>query len=117
VITPWKEDFVARKHETEGPVKGAYFTGRCHLHGGKTPAGIGSPHFKHGFYSKYVPEGWWLRSMRRSRRCRARKRDGGRCLQWAVMGDELSRCVAHQYVTAGELYDLYFTRGGRRRKS
>lgn len=30
--------------------------GRCYLHGGKTPSGIESPHFKHGRYSKYLPE-------------------------------------------------------------
>lgn len=29
--------------------------GRCRLHGGKTPAGIASPHFKTGRYSKYLP--------------------------------------------------------------
>jgi hypothetical protein len=29
--------------------------GRCKMHGGKTPGGIASPHFRHGRYSKYVP--------------------------------------------------------------
>jgi hypothetical protein len=29
--------------------------GRCHIHGGETPGGIASPHFKHGRYSKYLP--------------------------------------------------------------
>src|SRR5215813_8022692 len=27
----------------------------CHIHGGKTPAGIAAPRFKHGRYSKYLP--------------------------------------------------------------
>src|SRR5262245_14503330 len=27
----------------------------CHIHGGKTPAGIASASFKHGRYSKYLP--------------------------------------------------------------
>jgi hypothetical protein len=31
--------------------------GRCRLHGGKTPGGIASPHWKHGRYSRYVPNG------------------------------------------------------------
>lgn len=30
--------------------------GRCNLHGGKSPRGIASPHFKHGRYSKSLPE-------------------------------------------------------------
>lgn len=30
--------------------------GRCHRHGGATPGGIGSPHLKHGRYSRYLPE-------------------------------------------------------------
>lgn len=29
---------------------------RCKLHGGATPRGIGSPHFKTGKYSKYLPD-------------------------------------------------------------
>jgi Spy/CpxP family protein refolding chaperone len=29
--------------------------GRCRLHGGKTPKGIASPHWKTGRYSKYLP--------------------------------------------------------------
>lgn len=29
----------------------------CHKHGGLTPRGIASPHFKHGRYSKYMPVG------------------------------------------------------------
>jgi len=29
----------------------------CAIHGGKTPCGIASPHFKHGRYSKYLPTG------------------------------------------------------------
>jgi hypothetical protein len=31
--------------------------GRCRLHGGKTPGGIASPHWKHGRFSRYVPNG------------------------------------------------------------
>ena len=31
--------------------------GRCYLHGGPTPKGIASPHFKHGRRSKYLPQG------------------------------------------------------------
>jgi hypothetical protein len=29
---------------------------KCVVHGGKTPGGIASPHFKHGRYSKYLPD-------------------------------------------------------------
>lgn len=28
----------------------------CRVHGGKTPGGLASPHWKHGKYSKYLPE-------------------------------------------------------------
>lgn len=35
----------------------ALTNGRCHLHGGRAPKGIASPHFKHGRYSKYLPRG------------------------------------------------------------
>jgi len=31
--------------------------GRCRMHGGKTPKGVDSPHFKTGRYSKYMPSG------------------------------------------------------------
>src|SRR3712207_8368067 len=27
----------------------------CHMHGGKTPMGPGSPHFRHGRRSKFLP--------------------------------------------------------------
>jgi hypothetical protein len=30
--------------------------GRCRVHGGATPAGVASPHFKHGRRSKYFPK-------------------------------------------------------------
>jgi hypothetical protein len=30
--------------------------GRCSKHGGKTPRGVASPNFKHGLYSKSMPE-------------------------------------------------------------
>lgn len=30
--------------------------GRCRLHGGKTPNGVDSPHFKTGRHSKYLPK-------------------------------------------------------------
>jgi hypothetical protein len=30
--------------------------GRCRMHGGKSPRGVDSPHFKHGRYSKSVPD-------------------------------------------------------------
>src|SRR3972149_6206199 len=29
--------------------------GRCHIHGGKSPSGVASPHFKTGRYSKDMP--------------------------------------------------------------
>lgn len=35
------------------PVDGAK---RCRMHGGTSPKGIASPHFKHGKYSQYMPE-------------------------------------------------------------
>lgn len=41
---------VCQKH----PMKGKT---RCHKHGGKTPCGMASPHWKGGKYSKYVPKG------------------------------------------------------------
>jgi hypothetical protein len=31
--------------------------GKCRLHGGLTPAGVASPNFRHGAYSKCVPRG------------------------------------------------------------
>lgn len=30
---------------------------KCYHHGGKSPKGVASPHFKHGRYSKYLPVG------------------------------------------------------------
>ena len=30
---------------------------KCRSHGGKTPRGVGSPHWKHGRYAKYLPTG------------------------------------------------------------
>lgn len=33
----------------------AMANGRCRVHGGATPAGVASPHFKHGRYSKHLP--------------------------------------------------------------
>lgn len=33
----------------------ALANGRCRYHGGKTPGGIASPHFKTGRYSKFLP--------------------------------------------------------------
>lgn len=35
----------------------AMANGRCRIHGGKTPVGLGLPQFKTGKYSKYLPEG------------------------------------------------------------
>ena len=29
--------------------------GKCSVHGGKTPGGIASPHYRHGRYSQYLP--------------------------------------------------------------
>lgn len=39
------------------PCRGAAMAGKsvCRMHGGLTPAGAASPHFKHGRYSKYLP--------------------------------------------------------------
>ncbi len=37
-----------KKHAVNGK-------GVCHIHGGKTPSGIASPHFKNGRYSKVIP--------------------------------------------------------------
>lgn len=40
------------------PCRGKPMTnGRCRLHGGLTPGGIASPHFKQGRWSKYIPKG------------------------------------------------------------
>jgi hypothetical protein len=91
------------------------FIGRCNLHGGKTPCGIGSPHLKHGFYSKYTPEGRWLRARRCTRRCATFKKDGKRCNQCAVFADQLGHCIAHQHITANELYEIYFGNKKRRK--
>lgn len=35
----------------------AMANGRCYVHGGKTPRGPASPHFRTGRYSKYLPKG------------------------------------------------------------
>jgi hypothetical protein len=35
--------------------RAAMANGRCQVHGGMTPHGVASPHFKHGRYSKYLP--------------------------------------------------------------
>ena len=35
----------------------AKINGRCRYHGGLTPKGVMSPHYKHGRYSKYMPKG------------------------------------------------------------
>lgn len=80
--------------------------GRCRLHGGKTPAGFASPHFKDGRRSKTLI-GALLRSQR-LRRCCALKTNGQPCRQWAVIGDYLRRCVAHQEITANELFVMRF---------
>lgn len=32
-------------------------TTKCRFHGGLTPRGVASPHFKHGKHSKYLPQG------------------------------------------------------------
>lgn len=32
--------------------------GKCKLHGGASPRGADSPHFKHGIYSQYMPARW-----------------------------------------------------------
>ncbi len=37
-------------------VKSPMENGRCYWHGGPTPSGVASPNFKHGRYSKYIPE-------------------------------------------------------------
>lgn len=29
--------------------------GKCRMHGGRTPSGLASPHYKHGLYSKSIP--------------------------------------------------------------
>lgn len=34
----------------------ALANGRCHYHGGKSPGGIASPHYKDGRYSKVLPQ-------------------------------------------------------------
>jgi hypothetical protein len=41
--------------------------GRCRMHGGKSPAGIASPSWKSGRFSRYMPKGlrWARRRMRR----------------------------------------------------
>jgi hypothetical protein len=46
------------KTRSGGTCKLAPLTGqtRCKLHGGATPSGKDSPHFKHGFYAKALPK-------------------------------------------------------------
>ncbi len=34
---------------------GRWWSGRCRMHGGKSPGSIASPAFKHGWYSRYEP--------------------------------------------------------------
>lgn len=44
--------------------------GRCRMHGGASPCGIGHPRYKHGLYSKYCPAG----IIRRAKAKRERER-------------------------------------------
>lgn len=108
---------------------------RCRLHGGLTPRGDASPHFKHGRYSKSsfyravyrdlyplrdplpaigIPvDGKFIR--RCTRRCMALTKAGTRCRQWAFgpTTNFLPRCFAPRWLTADELFEQMF---GRRRK-
>lgn len=47
----------AKRRSGEGFCRAAAMVGtnRCRIHGGSTPRGIASPHFKHGIYSKALP--------------------------------------------------------------
>ena len=47
----------AKSKQSGGRCKNSAVAGRnvCHIHGGKTPAGIALPQFKDGRYSKYLP--------------------------------------------------------------
>ncbi len=48
---------------------GIRWNGRCRMHGGRSPGSIGSPSFKHGWYSRYQP---WV-NLRRQEEERVRR--------------------------------------------
>lgn len=52
-----KKKFCGAKTKSSGkPCKGKPMAnGRCYHHGGPTPKGRNSPHWKHGRYAKYIP--------------------------------------------------------------
>jgi hypothetical protein len=90
--------FCGAKTRAGSPCKRARnFTGRCHLHGGKSLFGISHPNYRHGAYSKYRSLGLILIAMRK-KRCMVIKSNGERCRQWAMIADGFQRCVAHQHM-------------------
>lgn len=56
-INPMHGQTCGAKTRDGDPCKNAPVTGskRCRMHGGKTPSGVASVHFKHGRYSKNLP--------------------------------------------------------------
>jgi hypothetical protein len=52
-----QKNFCGAKNRSGKPCKRAPMpNGRCKLHGGKSPGGVASKTFKHGRYSKYIPD-------------------------------------------------------------
>ena len=71
----------------------------CRIHGGKTPRGVASPHFRHGRYSKLLrarPSSRVtanLNDVPEERRCGARTRSGEPCKTWGISPS--GRCRMH----------------------
>ena len=71
----------------------------CLLHGGKTPRGVASPHFRHGGYSKLLcnrPTSRVttnLNDVPEERRCGAKTRSGEPCKNWGIAPS--GRCRMH----------------------
>ncbi len=71
----------------------------CLLHGGKTPRGVASPHFRHGRYSTLLrarPSSRVttnLNDVPEERRCGAKTRSGEPCKNWSISPS--GRCRMH----------------------
>lgn len=71
----------------------------CRTHGGKTPRGVTSPHFRHGRYSILLPARpsprvtTNLNEVPEDRRCSAKTRAGEPCKNWGISPS--GRCRMH----------------------
>src|SRR5262245_44093579 len=75
----------ARKRGTDQLCQApAMRNGRCRLHGGQTPSGIASPHFKHGKYARSRVWFTYLNPDEESRPCIVMTKAGRKCRQRAM---------------------------------